>query len=66
MAENGPSFALASYGAAGRSWLQEDNSWRKTTGHGASQTAFKPSRITGVFLFNWLNFDKLILRNPNS
>jgi hypothetical protein len=33
------------------SWLQEDDSWRKTTGHGASQPAFKPSGIKGVFLF---------------
>jgi hypothetical protein len=52
-----PVFALASFAAADNSWLQEDGSWPKTTGHGASQSTFKPSWIKGVFLFNRLILD---------
>jgi len=29
----GPLFALSSFAAAGNSWSQEDDSWRKTTRH---------------------------------
>jgi hypothetical protein len=29
----GPLFALSSFAAAGNSWSQEDDSWRKTTSH---------------------------------
>jgi len=38
-----PPFALASYGAAGSSWPQEDDSWRKPSRHLEKDRA--PSRI---------------------
>ncbi len=54
----GPLFALSSFAAAGNSWSQEDDSWRKTTSHvemAAWQAGFFAQ--SSVLSTHYLSFD---------